>query len=60
MALYSSPKYREVSRHFFNKFDLKNLGGQNVDINNEPIGQVIFSLRPKETNLQPMFDFVED
>ena len=67
MVLYSSPKYREVGWHFFNKFDFTNPLWQDVDIYNQPLVQENFRLfpkkgylRPKETNLKPMFDFVGD
>ena len=57
MVLYSSSKYKEVGQSFFSKFDFINTYGQKVNIDNK---EESFSLRPKESNIRPIFDFVGD
>ena len=58
MVLYSSSKYKEVGQSFFSKFDFINTYGEEVNIDNKE--QKSFSIRPKESNTSPMFDFVGD
>ena len=58
MVLYSSSKYKEVGQSFFSKFDFINTYGEEVNIDNKE--QKSFSIRPKESNTTPMFDFVGD
>ena len=56
MVLYSSSKYKEVGQSFFSKFDFINTYGQKVNIDNK---EESFSLRPKETNIRPIFGLVD-
>ena len=58
MMLFSSSKYKEVGQSFFSKFDFINTYGEEVNIDNKE--QKSFSIRPKESNTSPMFDFVGD
>ena len=61
MVLYSSYKNQKVGWCFFNKFDLTRENGLKVDIDNEEIGKEKISyVRPKESNIRPIFDFVGD
>ena len=57
MMLFSSSKYKEVGQSFFSKFDFINTHGEEVNIGNK--GQKDFSLRPKETNIRPIFGLVD-
>ena len=57
MMLFSSSKYKEVGQSFFSKFDFINTHGEEVNIDNK--GQKDFSLRPKETNIRPIFGLVD-
>ena len=58
MVLFSSSKYTKVGQSFFHKFDFINTYGEEVNIDNKE--QKSFSIRPKESNTSPMFDFVGD
>ena len=57
MMLFSSSKYKEVGQSFFSKFDFINTHGEEVNIDNK--GPKDFSLRPKETNIRPIFGLVD-
>ena len=56
MMLFSSYKYKKVGQSFFDKFNFEDTTGQEVNIDNREI----FRIRPKESNIRPIFDFLGD